>query len=68
MRDLVELTLNSYIVSNTPLSAVKYWADFDADVMKDSHKQIPLFNEHHVYFQGDQKETYVKRILDDMIK
>lgn len=75
IRDVVEtnlndkdITLNSYIVSNTPLSAVKYWADFDADVMKDSHKQIPLFNEHHVYFQGDQKETYVKRILDDMIK
>lgn len=58
------ITLNSYIISNTEMKDVKHWVDFpDLDLTSKQKK----FNEHHVYFQGDQKEEYIKLILEDML-
>lgn len=58
------ITLNSYIISNTELKVVAHWVDFpDLDI---TSKQ-KIFNEHHVYFQEDQKESYVKLMLENML-
>ena len=58
------ITLNSYIISNTDLKDVKHWVD---SPKLDSISKQKKFNEHHVYFQNDQKDSYIKLILDNMI-
>ena len=58
------ITLNSYIISNTEMKDVKHWVDFpELDLISKQKK----FNEHHVYFQGDQKDSYIQLILENMI-
>lgn len=58
------ITLNSYIISNTEIKDVKHWVDFPELDLTSKQKK---FNENHVYFQADQKETYIQLILEDMI-
>lgn len=62
-----DITLNSYIIANTPLSGVMHWAEFEgrAVVEKDI---IEKFNKHHVYFQREQQEVYIKDMLVSMMK
>lgn len=71
IRDVIELglndeniTLNSYIISNTEMKDVKHWVDFPELDFDSKQKK---FNEHHIYFQGDQKESYIKLMLDNIL-
>lgn len=50
-----EVTLSSFIVSNTPHQQVKWWAD---DMTKEE------FKKHNVLFQPDDRETYVHDLLN----
>lgn len=59
-----DITLNSYIISNSELKDVKHWADFQE---RDSADKQKCFNKNHVYFQGDQKNSYIKLMLEDML-
>lgn len=59
-----DITLNIYIISNTEIKDVKHWVDFPE--LDQTCKQ-KKFNENHVYFQSDQKETYIQLVLEDMI-
>lgn len=61
-----DITMNSFIVSNTELKEVRYWADFRDEAIYGSRQK--QFNDHHVYFQNDQKTTYVRKMLEDMLK
>lgn len=59
-----DITLNSYIVSNTEMKVVAHWVDFpDLDL----NSKQKIFNEHHIYFQGDQKKSYIRLILENML-
>lgn len=59
-----DITLNSYIISDSELRDVKHWVDFQEH---DSADKLLSFNEHHVYFQKDQKKNYIKLMLEDML-
>lgn len=52
------LTLSSLIISVTPFDQVKHWR---------GHDGIVDFNRNNVYFLHNQKETYIKSILDKII-
>lgn len=54
--------LNSFIVSNTPISAVSHWAGFDQKAVLDID-DCNEFNKHHVYFQYEQSAVYISKIL-----
>ena len=54
--------LNSFIVSNTPISAVSHWAGFDQKAVLDID-DCNEFNKHHVYFQHEQSAVYISKIL-----
>ena len=57
------LTLDSFIISNTPLDSVDWWVrDNPAD-----EQSIADFNAHHVYFQNEQQGDYVRLIAQEMI-
>jgi hypothetical protein len=59
--------LNSFIISNTPLKEVRHWANFSDKAIL-SNEEMKLFNEHHVYFQEDQNEVYIKEMLEMVLK
>ena len=61
-----DISLSSFIISNTPFSAVKHWVDFNDDEMR-SVEQLKQFNQHNVLFQNDQKEMYVKMMMETML-
>jgi hypothetical protein len=48
------ITLNSFIVSNTRLPEVSWW---------DNSMDKTEFEKRHVYFQSEDKEVYVNKIL-----
>lgn len=52
------IKLSSFIVSNTPYAQIKHWK-----------KQIRIedFNDYNVFFQGDQKNSYVKILLEKIM-
>lgn len=54
-----DITLNSFIVSPTSYNDVKHWRDQDG---------INDFNERHVYFMREQKDSYVGTILEKIVK
>ena len=59
-----DITLNSYIISVTEMKVVAHWGDFpDLDL----NSKQKIFNEHHIYFQGDQKDSYIRLILENML-
>jgi len=49
-----KVTLNSFVVSNTPFQQVRWWTE---DLSKDE------FTRRHVLFQKDDRETYIERLL-----
>ncbi len=54
-----DIFLSSFIISNTPFSAVKHWVDFNDDILQmRSAEQLRQFNQHNILFQNDQKEIY----------
>lgn len=64
-----DITLNSYIISNTPLKDVLYWSEFnDKSEGPDANKVKQKFNDHHVYFQKEQKEVYIEMMLLSMME
>ncbi len=48
------VTLNSFIISNTPLPEIGWW---DGGMTKKD------FEKHHVLFQKEDKDTYIKKLL-----
>jgi len=61
-----DISLSSFIISNTTFAAVKHWLDFKSDTMR-TIEQLKEFNKHNVLFLTDQKASYVKMMLDKMI-
>ena len=60
------ISLSSFIISNTPFTAVRYWTDFKDETMQ-TVEQMKLFNKHNVFFQNDQKDSYVKMMIKKMV-
>lgn len=59
------ITLNSFIVANTEQKEVEHWADFTKDTLWATKQK--QFNQQHVYFQNDQKDTYIGLMLEETI-
>lgn len=58
--------LNNFIISNTPLDSVKWWKlEYPSS---DTQEQLDMFNKEHVLFQEEQKESYVKIMLEEIQK
>ncbi|MGL4852633.1 MAG: DEAD/DEAH box helicase family protein [Phocaeicola sp.] len=53
-----DIVLNSFIVSNTPFKEINFW---------EKEASIETFNERHVYFQTEQKMTYIEMMLHKLI-
>lgn len=51
------ISLHSFIVSSTPYNELKHWR---------GQESVRDFNEVNVYFQIDQKEYYIKKILEEL--
>jgi hypothetical protein len=49
------IELSSFIVSNTPSSQLSHWK---------GQESIEDFNRYHVYFQQEQKDTYIGKMLE----
>ena len=62
-----DVILNSFIISNTSIREVSYWTGFDNKALF-GEKEIMEFNKHHVYFQYEQSETYVKKMLEQILQ
>ncbi len=62
-----DISLNSYILSNTPLREVRHWVEFKDKPLTDN-EILNIFSEHHVYFQKERKETYIRVFLAEQIK
>lgn len=60
------ITLNSFIISVTPFANVKHWGDVNPDELS-SIGQMKVFNQHNVLFQCDQKEGYIKMMMEKML-
>ena len=61
-----DITLNSFIISNTPFVAVSHWLDFNPGEL-DGEQRMKVFNEHNVLFQNEQKDCYVKMMIEAML-
>jgi Type III restriction enzyme, res subunit len=51
------VTLDSFIIANTPFGEVSHW-QYAGDVVTRA-----LFEEHHVFFQKDDRSTYIRNIM-----
>lgn len=65
-----DITLNSYIVSNTPLDKVEWWdkGENKQDNKQDNTLDLQKFNEKNVMFQNEQKSGYIRKIIESMTK
>lgn len=64
----INITLNSYIISNTPIKEVFHWSEFnDKGEIPKVYEVQQKFNNHHVYFQREQKEVYIENMLISMM-
>ena len=61
-----DISLSSFIISNTELTKVKHWLDFKSETMKPI-EQLKQFNKNNIFFQKEQKEEYVKMMLQQMV-
>lgn len=52
------VTLNSFIVTNTNFPIVKFW---------DQNHDIKAFNDRHVYFMNEQKDSYIGSIIRKIV-
>lgn len=53
--------LNSFIIANTPFREVEHWQDGGAPMTR------ALFEQRHVFFQKDDRTTYIKRIMNRIL-
>ena len=61
-----DVVLNSFIISNTPITAVSHWiANKDKTVL--DAQDFKTFNENHIYFQYQQSEVYIRDIFESLI-
>lgn len=60
------VSLNSFIISNTPIVRVSHWTGL-SDNATLGEKERKMFNDQHVYFQSEQKETYIGKMLDTIL-
>lgn len=60
------VVLNSFIISNTPLSRVSHWAGLSHKAMPGA-KEYKMFNDRHVYFQSEQAEVYIGMMIKDIM-
>ncbi len=61
-----DVVLNSFIISNTPITAVSHWiANKDKTVL--DAQDFKTFNENHIYFQYQQSEVYIREIFESLI-
>ena len=61
-----DVILNSFIISNTPIREVSHWVGFNDKAVL-TEKEMKQFNEHHVFFQYEQSEVYVKEMLERIL-
>lgn len=54
-----DIVLNSFIVTSTSFGELEFWKGQEA---------LEDFNRHHVYFQKEQRGSYVKKLLETTIK
>ncbi|MFN5310153.1 MAG: DEAD/DEAH box helicase family protein [Candidatus Kapaibacterium sp.] len=52
------IELNSFIISNTPYKQLSHWK---------GQESIDDFNVNHVFFQEEQKQSYIQKILEKQI-
>ncbi len=61
-----DIILNSFIISNTPISRVSHWAGLSHTATLGA-KEYQMFNDRHVYFQSEQAESYIGKMIDAII-
>lgn len=44
---------------------MEHWVEFTNEMLYASKQE--LFNDHHVYFQNDQKETHIGMMLEETV-
>lgn len=62
-----DISLSSFIISNTPFKAVRHWTYFKDDKVMKGVPEMKAFNDHNIFFQEDQKEDYIGLILEKML-
>ena len=62
-----DVILNSFIISNTSIREVSHWTGLNNKALF-GEKEIMEFNKHHVYFQYEQSEAYVKKMLEQILQ
>ena len=60
-----KIKLNSFIIANTKMKEVEHWIPDEPNIL---HDPYGYFNERHVYFQTEQKNNYVERMVAEIIK
>ncbi len=53
--------LNSFIIANTSFKDVEHWEDGGTQMTR------PLFERRHVFFQKDDRTTYIRRIMHHIL-
>ena len=61
------IILNSFIISNTPITAVSHWAGISRNKIPNK-EDIKIFNDKHIYFQSEQAQVYIANMLNSMLK
>ncbi|MCM1036198.1 MAG: DEAD/DEAH box helicase family protein [Bacteroides sp.] len=61
------ITLNSFIISVTPLSRVSHWTEL-AGKDSGSMSLCDVFNDHHIYFQTEQSHLYIGKMFEAILK
>jgi len=54
-----DIVLNSFIISNTPYNQLTYWK---------GQESIEDFNSNHVLFQKEQRDCYVRILIEKQIE
>ena len=54
-----DVSLNSFIVTTTNFPEVKFW---------DQNHDVKAFNNHHVYFMNEQKDSYIESIVNEILE
>ena len=53
------IELNSFIISNTPYNQLSHWK---------GQERMEDFNTNHVFFQREQRQCYIKNIIELQIE
>lgn len=61
-----DVVLNSFIISNTPISRVSHWTGLNHSATLGA-KEYKMFNDQHVYFQSEQSDVYIEKMLNTII-